>query len=77
MATREEAVRFSLIDNVTKGLIKIQDSVTGVGASLVKLNAAAQLAATGIQAVSNVGASFNNLIKGASDAQFQLSLIHI
>ena len=73
MATREEAVRFSLIDNVTKGLIKIQDSVTGVGASLVKLNAAAQLAATGIQAVSNVGASFNNLIKGASDAQFQLA----
>jgi TP901 family phage tail tape measure protein len=73
MATREEAIRLSLIDNVTKQLAAIGQSISGVGAQLVKLNAAAQLAATGINAISGAATAFQGVIKGASDAQFQLA----
>lgn len=73
MATREEAVRFSLIDNVSKGIVAIQGAVTGISASMVKLNAAAELAKTGLQGISAAGEAFNGLVKGASDSQFQLA----
>lgn len=73
MAQREEAIRLSLIDNVTKQLTAIGQSVSGVGAQLVKLNAAAQLAATGVSALAGAASAFQGVIKGAADAEFQLA----
>ncbi len=73
MATRNEEVKLSLIDNVSKGLEEIGKSVTGIGASFVKLNAAAQLAAQGIGLLTSAGQAFQGIIKGAADAEFQLA----
>lgn len=58
-------------------LEQIRDSVAGLGASLVKLNAGFQLAQTGFQAVTGVagaaGRAFDAFVTGASKAEFQLA----
>jgi TP901 family phage tail tape measure protein len=72
MARRTEEIRLSLIDGVTKGLANIGKGVNGVGAQLVKLNAAAQLAATGLNALSSAGKALNSIVTGAAAAQFEM-----
>jgi len=44
---RDETIKLSLIDGVTKSLTAIQKGVGGVGAELAKLNQVAELAGKG------------------------------
>lgn len=43
MAKQDVELQFKLIDGVSRGLAEIQKGVSGLGASLVKINAAADL----------------------------------
>ena len=45
MARRKEELELSLIDNFTRGLKSIDRGVNGLGASILKINAAGELAA--------------------------------
>lgn len=70
---KEETVKLSLIDGVTRTMGVIRDSVSGVGAALVKLNQGAELAQKGFNAIGTAAASVGNAVQGAADLESALA----
>ena len=62
---RDETIKLSLIDGVTKSLSAIQKGVGGVGAELAKLNQVAELAGKAFDGLSSVGGFFADLVTDA------------
>ncbi|MGK3946304.1 hypothetical protein ABK046_49120, partial [Streptomyces caeruleatus] len=67
MAKQDVELQFRLIDGVTKSLTAIQQGVSGLGASLVKLNSAADLAGKGIDLVVSAAKGIGGAVAGAAD----------
>lgn len=70
---RDETIKLSLIDGVTRTMGAIRDSVSGVGAALVKLNQGAELAQKGFNAIGTAAASVGNAVQGAADLESALA----
>lgn len=72
---RDETIKLSLIDGVTRTLGQIRDGVSGVGASLTKLNQGAELAAKGFGLIGAAASSIGNAVQGAADIETALSRV--
>ncbi len=72
---RDETIKLSLIDGVTRTLGQIQQGVSGVGASLTKLNQGAELAAKGFGAVASAASAIGGAVQGAADLESALSAL--
>ena len=72
---RDETIKLSLIDGVTKSLGQIRDGVSGVGASLTKLNQGAELAAKGFGAVASAASAIGGAVQGAADLESALAAL--
>ena len=75
MARRKEELELSLIDNVTRGMAAIEKGVTGLGASILKINAAAELAAKGINLIGTAVSAVTGAVGGTADLELQLKRI--
>jgi len=60
---RDETIKLSLIDGVTKSLASIQKGVGGVGAELAKLNQVSELAAKGFGLIGDAAAALADLCR--------------
>lgn len=72
---RDETIKLSLIDGVTRTLSQIQQGVSGVGASLTKLNQGAELAAKGFGAVASAASAIGGAVQGAADLESALAAL--
>lgn len=72
---RDETIKLSLIDGVTRSLASIQQGVSGVGAQLSKLNQAAELASKGFAAIGSAAAAVGGAVQGAADLESALSRV--
>ena len=72
---RDETIKLSLIDGVTRTLGQIREGVSGVGASLVKLNQGAELAAKGFGAVASAASAIGGAVQGAADLESALAAL--
>lgn len=75
MAKIRTDLDFNLLDNVTRGLGRIEKGVSGLGASITKVNQAAELTGRAIGAISNAVGAINDTVNAS--AQLQLSLEQI
>lgn len=76
MAKQDVELQFKLIDGVSKGLASIQQGVNGLGASLVKINAAAELTGKAFGAISSVAGAFGDAITGAASVEDALTRVN-
>lgn len=72
---RDETIKLSLIDGVTRTLGQIQQGVSGVGASLTKLNQGAELAAKAFGLIGSAASSIGNAVQGAADIESALARV--
>lgn len=77
MATRDETIKLSLIDGVTKSLASIQKGVGGVGAELAKLNQVAELAGKAFDGLASVGNFFGDLVNDAGAYEQKLLEVQV
>lgn len=73
MARQDVELKFSLIDGVSRNLGEIQKGVTGLGASLVKINATADLTGKAFGAIKASGDFLANQITSAGDFEDSLA----
>jgi TP901 family phage tail tape measure protein len=76
VAKQDVELQFKLIDGVSKGLASIQQGVTGLGASLVKVNQAAELTGKAFGAISSVAGAFGDAIQGAATVEDALTRVN-
>ncbi len=76
MAKQDVELQFKLIDGVSKGLASIQQGVNGLGASLVKINAAAELTGKAFGAIGDVAGAFGGAITGAASVEDALTRVN-
>ena len=76
MARQDVELKFSLIDGVSRNLGEIQKGVTGLGASLVKINAAAELTGKAFGAIGDVAGAFGDAITGAASVEDALTRVN-
>jgi len=74
---RDETIKLSLIDGVTKNLKEIQKGVGGVGAELAKLNQVAELAGKAFSGLSSVGNFFGDLVTDAGAYEQKLKEVEV
>ena len=74
---RDETIKLSLIDGVTKSLKEIQKGVGGVGAELAKLNQVAELAGKAFDGLSSVGNFFGDLVTDAGAYEQKLKEVEV
>lgn len=74
---RDETIKLSLIDGVTKNLKEIQKGVGGVGAELAKLNQVAELAGKAFDGLSSVGNFFGDLVTDAGAYEQKLKEVEV
>lgn len=67
MAKQKTELDFSLVDNVSRGLKGIQEGVSGLGASITKVNQAAALTGRVIDALGKGAAVFGGAIDSATE----------
>lgn len=72
---RDETIKLSLIDGVTKSLTAIQKGVGGVGAELAKLNQVAELAGKGFAALGNIAGGIGDAVAGVADLETALARV--
>lgn len=72
---RDETIKLSLIDGVTKSLTAIQKGVGGVGAELAKLNQVAELAGKGFAILGNVAGGIGDAVAGVADLETALARV--
>ena len=72
---RDETIKLSLIDGVTKSLTAIQKGVGGVGAELAKLNQVAELAGKGFAALGNIAGGIGDAVSGVADLETALARV--
>lgn len=72
---RDETIKLSLIDGVTRTLGQIREGVSGVGSDLVKLNQGAELAAKGFGAVASAASAIGGAVQGAADLESALAAL--
>lgn len=76
MAKQDVELKFSLIDGVSRSLGEIQKGVTGLGASMVKINAAAELTGKAFGAISSVAGAFGDAVTGAASVEDALTRVN-
>ena len=76
MAKQDVELKFSLIDGVSRGLAEIQKGVSGLGASLVKINAAAELTGKAFGAIGDVAGAFGDAVTGAASVEDALTRVN-
>jgi len=76
VAKQDVELKFSLIDGVSRSLAAIQQGVSGLGASLVKINAAAELTGKAFGAISDVAGAFGSAITGAASVEDALTRVN-
>lgn len=76
MAKQDVELQFKLIDGVSRGLAEIQKGVSGLGASLVKINAAAELTGKAFGAISSVAGAFGDAVTGAASVEDALTRVN-
>ena len=74
MAKQDVELQFRLIDGVTKSLTQIQKGVTGLGASIISVNQAAELTGKVFQGIGRAADAFGGAITGAGDFKMPLLL---
>lgn len=72
---RDETIKLSLIDGVTKSLTAIQKGVGGVGAELAKLNQVAELAGKGFAALGNIAGGIGDAVSSVADLETALARV--
>lgn len=72
---RDETIKLSLIDGVTRTLGQIREGVAGVGASLTKLNQGAELAAKGFAALGSVASGIGDSVSAVADLELALARV--
>ena len=72
---RDETIKLSLIDGVTRTLGQIREGVSGVGASLTKLNQGAELAAKGFAALGSVASGIGDSVSAVADLELALARV--
>jgi len=77
MAKQDVNLQFSLIDGVTRSLTAIQQGVTGLGASIVKVNQAAELTGRAFNALGSVAGVLGSAVSGAASVEDALARISI
>ena len=77
MAKQDVELKFSLIDGVSRGLAQIQQGVSGLGASLVKVNAAAELTGRAFGALGSIAGAFGDAVSGAASVEDALKRVSI
>lgn len=77
MAKQDVELKFSLIDGVSRGLAQIQQGVSGLGASLVKVNAAADLTGKAFGALGSIAGAFGDAVSGAASVEDALKRVSI
>lgn len=75
MATRDETIKLSLIDGVTKNLTAIQKGVSGVGAELAKLNQVAELAGKGFEILAGAVEGVSGAVVAVGDLESALARV--
>ena len=76
MAKQDVELQFKLIDGVSRGLAEIQKGVSGLGASLVKINAAAELTGKAFGAIGDVAGAFGDAVVGAASVEDALTRVN-
>ena len=76
MAKQDVELKFSLIDGVSRSLAAIQQGVSGLGASLVKINAAAELTGKAFGAIGDVAGAFGDAVVGAASVEDALTRVN-
>jgi TP901 family phage tail tape measure protein len=77
VAKQDVELKFSLIDGVSRGLAQIQQGVSGLGASLVKVNAAAELTGRAFGALGSIAGAFGDAVSGAASVEDALRRVSI
>lgn len=77
MAKRDVKLQFSLVDGVTRSLTAIQQGVAGLGASIVKVNQAAELTGRVFGALGAVAGALGGAVSGAASVEDALARISI
>ena len=72
---RDETIKLSLIDGVTKSLGQIRDGVSGVGAQLAKLNQVADLAGKAFGLVGSAVSAIGSNVQGVADLELALARV--
>ena len=72
---RDETIKLSLVDGVTKSLGQIRDGVSGVGAQLAKLNQVADLAGKAFGLVGSAVSAIGSNVQGVADLESTLAVI--
>jgi TP901 family phage tail tape measure protein len=72
---KDAVIKLSLIDGVSKNLEQIRTGVTGVGASLVKLNSAAELAGKGFALIGSAVGSIGDAVTEAANLEAAMSRV--
>jgi hypothetical protein len=72
---RDETIKLSLIDGVTRTLGQIREGVAGVGSDLVKLNQGAELAAKGFAALGSVAIGIGDSVSAVADLELALARV--
>lgn len=72
---KDESIKLSLIDGVSKNLQAIRESVDGVGASLVKLNQAGELAGKVLGGLQSIAGFFGDLVQDAGNYELALAQV--
>lgn len=72
---RDETIKLSLIDGVTKNLENIREGVAGVGAQITKLNQAAELASKGFGLIGTAAASIGDSVQDVAGLETSLAII--
>lgn len=75
MAKQDVELQFRLIDGVTKSLTQIQKGVTGLGASIISVNQAAELTGKVFSGIGRAADAFGGAITGAGDFQDALAAL--
>jgi len=76
VAKQDVELKFSLIDGVSRSLAAIQQGVSGLGASLVKINAAAELTGKAFGAIGDVAGAFGDAVVGAASVEDALTRVN-
>lgn len=76
MATRDETIKLSLIDGVTKSLTAIQKGVGGVGAELAKLNQIAELTSKGFSLIGDAVSGLSGSVLAVAEIESALSRVN-
>lgn len=72
---RDETIKLSLIDGVTKGLAGIGDSLGKLRTGFTELNQAAELASKGFAAIGSAAAAVGGAVQGAADLESALARV--